>query len=37
MRLAARDTHTPFAPAMEEYVLPNQDKITEAIRKLAAY
>ena len=37
MRLAARDTHTPFAPAMEEYVLPNQDKITEAIRKLASY
>jgi 2-oxoisovalerate dehydrogenase E1 component beta subunit len=37
MRLAARDTHTPFAPAMEEYVLPNQDKISEAIRKLAAY
>jgi 2-oxoisovalerate dehydrogenase E1 component beta subunit len=37
MRLAARDTHTPFAPAMEEYVLPNQDKIAEAIRKLAAY
>ena len=37
MRLAARDTHTPFAPAMEEYVLPNQEKITEAIRRLAAY
>ncbi|MGE5247093.1 MAG: alpha-ketoacid dehydrogenase subunit beta [Verrucomicrobiota bacterium] len=37
VRLAARDVHTPFAPAMEEYVLPNQDKITEAIRELAAY
>ena len=37
MRLCARDVHTPFAPAMEEYVLPNQEKITEAIRKLAAY
>jgi 2-oxoisovalerate dehydrogenase E1 component beta subunit len=37
VRLTARDVHTPFAPAMEEYVLPNQDKITEAIRKLAAY
>ena len=37
MRLAARDVHTPFAPAMEDYVLPNQEKITEAIRKLAAY
>ena len=37
VRLAARDVHTPFAPAMEDYVLPNQEKITEAIRKLAAY
>lgn len=37
MRLAARDVHTPFAPAMEEYVLPNQEKIAEAIRKLASY
>jgi 2-oxoisovalerate dehydrogenase E1 component beta subunit len=37
MRLAARDTHTPFAAAMEDYVLPNQDKVTEAIRTLAAY
>jgi 2-oxoisovalerate dehydrogenase E1 component beta subunit len=37
VRLAARDVHTPFAPSMEEYVLPNQEKITEAIRKLAAY
>src|SRR5512134_3690695 len=37
MRLAARDAHTPFAPAMEDYVLPNQEKVTEAIRKLAAY
>jgi len=37
MRLAARDTHTPFASAMEDYVLPNQDKVTEAIRRLAAY
>jgi 2-oxoisovalerate dehydrogenase E1 component beta subunit len=37
MRLAARDTHTPFAAAMEDYVLPNQDKVAEAIRKLASY
>ncbi|MEW6721391.1 MAG: transketolase C-terminal domain-containing protein, partial [Thermodesulfobacteriota bacterium] len=37
VRLAARDTHTPFAGPMEEYVLPNQDKVIEAIRKLAAY
>lgn len=37
MRLAARDTHNAFAPKMEEYVLPNQEKITAAIRKLAAW
>jgi 2-oxoisovalerate dehydrogenase E1 component beta subunit len=37
MRLAAKDTHTAFAPTMEEYILPNQEKITEAIRRLAAY
>jgi 2-oxoisovalerate dehydrogenase E1 component beta subunit len=37
MRLAAKDTHTAFAPTMEDYILPNQEKITEAIRRLAAY
>ncbi len=37
MRLGAREAHTPFAPAMEDYVLPNQEKIIEAIRTLAAY
>jgi 2-oxoisovalerate dehydrogenase E1 component beta subunit len=37
MRLASRDTHNAFAGPMEEYILPNQEKITEAIRKLAAY
>lgn len=37
MRLAAKDTHNAFAPTMEEYILPNQEKITEAIRKLASY
>ena len=37
MRLCAKDTHNAFAGPMEEYILPNQEKITEAIRKLAAY
>jgi pyruvate/2-oxoglutarate/acetoin dehydrogenase E1 component len=35
--LASRDTHNPFSGPMEEYILPNQEKVTEAIRKLAAY
>ena len=36
-RLAAMDTHTPYSPPLEEFVLPNTNKITEAIRSLAAY
>ncbi len=37
MRVAAKDTHNAFSAPLEEYILPNQEKITEAIRKLAAY
>jgi 2-oxoisovalerate dehydrogenase E1 component beta subunit len=37
VRVASRDTHNAFAPTMEDYILPNQEKITEAIRNLAAY
>lgn len=37
MRLAAKDTHNAFAAPMEDYILPNQEKVTEAIRRLAAY
>ncbi|HBO69876.1 MAG TPA: alpha-ketoacid dehydrogenase subunit beta, partial [Deltaproteobacteria bacterium] len=37
IRLAAKDTHNAFAAPMEDYILPNQEKVTEAIRKLAAY
>ena len=37
MRLASKDTHNAFAPSMEEWILPDQAKITEAIRKLARY
>ena len=37
LRVASKDTHNAFAGTLEEYILPNQEKITEAIRKLAAY
>jgi 2-oxoisovalerate dehydrogenase E1 component beta subunit len=37
MRVTAKDTHNAFSAPLEEYILPNQEKITEAIRKLAAY
>jgi len=37
MRLASKDTHNAFAGPMEEYIIPNQEKVTEAVRKLAAY
>ncbi|HZP44896.1 MAG TPA: alpha-ketoacid dehydrogenase subunit beta [Candidatus Binataceae bacterium] len=36
-RLAALDTHTAFSPPLEEYILPNTNKIVEALRSLAAY
>ena len=36
-RLAALDTHTAFSPPLEEAILPNTNKIVEAIRDLAAY
>ena len=36
-RLAAMDTHTAFSPPLEEAILPNTNKIAEAIRSLAAY
>ena len=36
-RLAALDTHTAFSPPLEEHILPNTNKIVEAIRSLAAY
>lgn len=37
MRLAGLDTPVPFAPTLEEFVLPNTEKITQAIRTLARY
>jgi 2-oxoisovalerate dehydrogenase E1 component beta subunit len=37
-RVASPDVPiAPYAPALEEYILPNPEKIAEAIRKLAGY
>ncbi|MFI5253476.1 MAG: alpha-ketoacid dehydrogenase subunit beta [Bacteroidota bacterium] len=36
-RMGACDTPVPFAPPLEEYFLPNAQKIVEALRALAAY
>jgi 2-oxoisovalerate dehydrogenase E1 component beta subunit len=37
-RLASPDVPiSPYAGVLEEYVLPNPEKIAEAARKLAAY
>ncbi len=37
MRVTYPDTHCPFAHVLEQANLPNVDKITEALRRLAAY
>jgi 2-oxoisovalerate dehydrogenase E1 component beta subunit len=37
MRLAAADTHIPYAPALEEAILPNADDVVQAVRQLAEY
>ena len=37
LRVAAIDTPVPYSPPLEEFFLPNTDKVTEALRKLAAY
>ena len=37
MRLAAADTHIPYAPALEEAILPNVDDVVQAARRLAQY
>ncbi len=36
-RIAAADVHNAFSPPLEEFILPNTNKIVEAIRGLAAY
>src|SRR3954452_23739800 len=37
LRVTYPDTHAPFSHVLESYNLPNADKITDALRKLAAY
>ena len=36
-RVAAIDTPIPFSPPLEEFFLPNKEKIVAALRDLAAY
>jgi 2-oxoisovalerate dehydrogenase E1 component beta subunit len=36
-RLAALDTPVPFAPTLEEYILPDTPKIVKALRELSAF
>jgi 2-oxoisovalerate dehydrogenase E1 component beta subunit len=36
-RLASPDVPVPFAPTLEEAILPNAEKVYEALRELAAY
>jgi len=36
-RVGAADTHLAFSPPMEDFILPNTNKIVEAIRSLASY
>ncbi len=37
VRVTAPDTPVPFSPPLEEYFLPNVQKLTDAARQLAAY
>ena len=37
VRVTAPDTPVPYAPPLEEYFLPNAQKVAEAARKLAEY
>ena len=37
MRLGMKDTHNAFAGPMEEFILPNKQKVLEAARRLAGY
>ncbi len=36
-RLTYPDTHCPFSSVLEQHTLPNAEKITDALRSLAAY
>ncbi|HLB59109.1 MAG TPA: transketolase C-terminal domain-containing protein, partial [Bdellovibrionota bacterium] len=37
VRVGAIDTPVPYAPPLEEFFLPNADKLLKAARQLAAY
>ena len=37
MRVTYPDTHPPFSTVLEQHCLPNADKITDALRRLAGY
>jgi 2-oxoisovalerate dehydrogenase E1 component beta subunit len=37
LRLGSKDTHNAFAASLEEWILPDQAKIAEAIRRLGRY
>src|SRR5436309_15668564 len=37
LRVTAPDTPVPYSPPLEEFFLPNKDKILAAARRLAAY
>jgi 2-oxoisovalerate dehydrogenase E1 component beta subunit len=37
VRLAAADTHIPYAPALEEAILPNVEDVVRTARRLAEY
>src|SRR6266853_4185513 len=37
MRVTALDTPVPYAPTLEEYFLPNKEKVVHAARELAKY
>jgi len=36
-RLASLDTPIPYAPPLEEYFLPNKEKLLKALRDLLEY
>ena len=37
MRVTFPDTHCPFSHTLEEFCLPNADRIETALQRLAAY
>ena len=37
MRVTALDTPVPYAPTLEEFFLPNKEKVLHAARTLAKY